>query len=1114
MDVANWLRGLGLEQYVPAFRDNDIDETVLRRLTAEDLTSLGVISVGHRRKLLDAVAALEAPIPAVETPAFRGTPRQADAERRQLTVMFSDLVGSTALAARLDPEDLREVIAAYHRAVARVVTSFDGFVAQYMGDGVLAYFGYPQAHEDDAERAVRAGLAVIEAIAELNSGNVVALRTRVGIATGLVVVGDVRARGEAYELSAVGETPNMAARLQALAEPNSVVIAASTRRLTGTLFQYRDLGTREIKGFSTPISISQVLGIRTFQGRFEAQHGVALTSLVGREEELDLLTRRWRQVQDSEGCVVLLTGEPGVGKSRIVREFENRLLDQAHARVGLFCSPLRQDSALFPVVSYFEHAAGFAREDADQQKLAKLERQLAGASAHPEAIGLIAELLSLPGDGRYPVPQLTPQQRKGKTLEALLAHITGLAAKQPVLILFEDVHWIDPTTRELLLAVVEQVQRLSVLVLVSARPEFAPPWPGHVHVTTLSLTRLTRREGATLIERVTDGKVLPAEVVQQILDRTDGIPLFIEELTKAVLESGLLQVKDEGYALTAPLSWLAIPTTLHDSLLARLDRLAPVKHVAQIGAAIGRDFSYSLLEGVARLDSGTLRQALSQLVRSELVFSHGEPPEAVYTFKHALVRDATYDTLLRGPRQELHARIVFVLEERFPEDVEQQPEILAQHCALAGLSERAVGYWNRAGRKSLARSAMIEAAAQFQKGLDLLPGLPEGSDRQRHELELQSTLGHALVASKGPASPETGKAYLRARALCEELGDTRSLVPVLMGQFAHHLMCGALSAARQIADDVLLLGQSKNDAIARLAGHQAMGSCLHEVGDFAGAVRHYDSVLSLYDPEKHQAITSVAAYDPKSIAFALSALDLFIAGYPERASARIEEGVSWTRQLNNYTTLCLALYGSWRFHLLRRSEQAALTALEESFSVATKHRMPHFQKMINTERALFASTSESIADRIANAQQSINGEAARGVNHNQAYFLYVLARAKERTGQHEEALNALASALEMSERTGERWLDAELHRLRGEWLIDHRSGEQAEASSCFERSLAVARQQGAKMWELRTAVSLARLRSDSHAEGRDLLASVYGWFTEGFDTSDLREAKVLLDELA
>ncbi|HEV2549265.1 MAG TPA: AAA family ATPase [Stellaceae bacterium] len=1115
MDVADWLRGLGLEQYAPAFRDNDIDEQVLRRLTAEDLTSLGVNSVGHRRKLLDAVAALEAPIPAVETPAFRRTPLQADPERRQLTVMFSDLVGSTALAARLDPEDLREIIAAYHRAVARVVKSFDGFVAQYMGDGVLVYFGYPQAHEDDAERAVRAGLAVVEAIAELNSGHEVALRTRVGIATGLVVVGDLIASGAAYELSAVGETPNLAARLQTLAEPNSVVIAASTRRLTGMLFEYRDLGTREIKGFSTPVSISQVLGIRTFQGRFEAQHGVGLTSLVGREEELDLLTRRWRQIQDGEGCVVLLTGEPGIGKSRIVREFENRLPNQAHARAGFFCSPLRQDSALFPVISYFEHAAGFVREDAGSLKLAKLEALLARTSAHTEAIGLIAELLSLPGDERYPVPQLTPQQRKEKTLEALLAHIAGLAATQPVLMLFEDVHWIDPTTRELLLLIVEQVQQLPVLVLVIARPEFVPRWPVHTHVTTLSLTRLTRLEGAALIERVAEGKALPAEVVQQILDRTDGIPLFIEELTKAVLESGLLQVTDDGYALTAPLSWLAIPTTLHDSLLARLDRLAPVKHVAQIGAAIGRDFSYSLLEGVARLNSGALREALSQLVRSELVFSHGEPPEAVYTFKHALVRDATYDTLLRGPRQELHARIVSVLEERFPEDVEQQPEILAQHCTLAGLSERAIGYWNKAGRKSLARSAMVEAAAQFQKGLDLLPGLPEGSNRQRQELELQSALGRALIASKGPASPETGKAYLRARAVCEELGDTGSLVPVLMGQFAHYLMCGALGAARQIADDLLFLGQSKNDAIARLAGHQAMGSCLHEVGDFAGAARHYDSVLSLYDPERHQTIASVAAYDPKTVALGVSALDLFIAGYPDRASARIEEAVSWSRKLNNYTTLCFALYSSWRFHLLGRSEQAALTPLQESFSVATKHRLSHFQKMINIGRVLVASTNEGIADRIAIVQQSINGEAERGVHHNHAYYLCVLAQAKERVGEREEALNVLARALEKSERTGERWLDAELHRLRGEWVIDHRSGEQAEAASCFERSLAVARQQGAKMWELRTAASLARLRRDqgSHGEGRELLASVYGWFTEGFDTSDLREAKALLDEL-
>jgi class 3 adenylate cyclase/predicted ATPase len=1115
MDVVAWLRGLGLEQYAPAFRDNDVDGEVLAELTSDDLISIGVTSVGHRRKLLAAIASLGASPPAATAMAApRDIPAPADAERRQLTVMFCDLVGSTALAARLDPEDLREVYAAYHRTVAEVVSSFDGFVAKYMGDGVLAYFGYPRAHEDDAERAVRAGLALIAAVAELKIGGETAPRTRVGIATGLVVVGDVIGSGEASERGVVGETPNMAARLQAVAEPNTVVIAASTRRLTGGLFEYRDLGSPELRGFDAPVPISEVLGIRAFQSRFEARHELGLTQLVGREEELDLLERRWRQVQEGEGRVVLLTGEPGIGKSRIVREFEDRLVGQPHTLLRFFCSPLRQDSALFPVISHFEHAAGFVHADAGGQKLAKLEALLARVSARPEAIGLIAELLSLPSDDRYPVPQFTPQRRKAETLEALLVHIAGLAAEQPVLMLFEDVHWIDPTTRELLLLIVERVQRLAVLVLVVARPEFAPPWSGHAHVTTLSLTRLARREGAALVQRVVNGRALPAEVLQQILERTDGIPLFIEELTKAVLESGLLQQEGGGYVITNPLPPMAIPTSLQDSLLARLDRLSTARQVAQIGAAIGREFSYPLLEGVARLDGGALREALSQLVGSELVFSRGEPPLAVYTFKHALVRDAAYDTLLRGPRQELHARIAMVLEQRFPGETEQQPEILAQHCTLAGLNQRAIDYWSRAGRKSLTRSAMIEAAAQFHKGLELLPALSDGPDRERQELELQSALGRAVVASKGPAAPEAGKAYVRARTLCEKLGDTGSLVPVLMGQFAHYLVRRELGAARRIAEDVLLLGQRKDDAIARLAGHQAMGSCLFETGEFTAAIGHHERVLSLFDSEINRTIASVAAYDPQTIALSLLALDHFVTGDPDQASTRNEEAVSRSRKLKNYTSLCLSLFNSARFNLLRRSEQAAFAALEELISVATEHRFSSFQIMANILWGLLPSATGRVVEGIVDARQSISGQTARGEYNSQTYFLGLLAQACERAGQSEEAWDTLARALEMADRTGERWFEAELHRLRGEWLIAHRRGQQAEA--CFDRSLAAARRQGAKMWELRTAVSLARLRRERsrHAEARDLLAPVYGWFTEGFDMPDLKDAKALLDELA
>jgi len=1114
LDIVDWLRQLGLAQYAPAFRDNHVDGEVLRRLTAEDLRELGVASIGHRRRLLDAIAALsEARLVAADAP--KPVVAAGEAERRHMTVLFCDLVDSTSLSARLDVEDLRQALGAYQRCCAEVVERNGGFVAKFMGDGVLAYFGYPRAHEDDAERAVRAGLALIDAIGGLEMGGHSRPRIRVGIATGLVVVGDLIGSGEAYERGVVGETPNLAARLQVLAEPNSVVIAASTRRLTGGLFEYRDLGAVVLKGFGAPVSVWQVRGVSGVQSRFEARHEVGLTQLVGREEELDLLLRRWHQVQEGEGRVVLLIGEPGIGKSRILREFEDRLADEPATRLRFFCSPHHQNSALYPVIRQLEHVAGFGREDSGGQKLAKLEALLGRTSTEPEAIGLIAELLSLPSGGRYPVPQFTPQRRKEKTLEALLAQVVGLAAKQPVLMLFEDVHWIDPTTRELLMLSIERASRLPVLVLVTARPEFTPTWSGHAHVTTLSLTRLTQREGATLVHRVTEGKVLPGEVMEQILARTDGIPLFVEELTKTVLESGLLREEDGRYALSGPLPPLAIPTTLHDSLLARLDRLPMVRQVAQIGAAIGREFSFPLMDSVAKLDGGALREALNELVRSELVFCRGEPPQATYTFKHALVRDAAYDALLRGPRQELHARIATVLEERFPEEVEQQPEVVAQHCALAGFNERAIAYWCQAGRRSVARSAMLEAAVQFQKGLELLAGVPDGPNRQREELELQGGLGRALVASKGPAAPETGKAYERAHVLCVDLGDTGSLVPVLMGQFAHHVTRAELPAARQIAEDLLRLGRAPDQDIARLAGHQAMGACMHETGELTGAIGHHERVLSLYDFQTHQAIASIAAYDPQTIALGLLSLDLFVAGYPDQALARCNEAVIWSRKLNNYTSLCLALQFASRFHVLRHSPQAALDASYELIAIATEQRFYQFLTFANIDRGLFLANLADAKHDIVAARQGIADAGARGVNHDQSYLLGLLAQACERAGQIEEAMDLITRALEMADRTGERWFEPELHRIRGEWLITHRSGEYAEAAACFERSLTMARARKAKMWELRAAMSLARLlRRQGHAaDAPAVLQPVYDRFTEGFDTVDQVAANQLLGEL-
>jgi class 3 adenylate cyclase len=688
-----------------------------------------VTLVGHRRKLLAAIAALRNDAGAAPESAAPA----ATAERRQLTVMFCDLVDSTALSARLDPEDLREVIAAYHRAVTDVVRSLDGFVAKYMGDGVLVYFGYPQAHEDDAERSVRAALGVIDAVGRLDVKSS-ALQARIGIATGLVVVGDLIGEGSAQEQSVVGETPNLAARLQGLAEPGTVVIASATRRLVGDLFEYRDLGPVEVKGIAAPVPAWQVLRPSVVASRFEALRGSALTPLVGRDEEIELLLRRWARAKASDGQVVLISGEPGIGKSRLTAELEECLRAEPHLCLRYFCSPYHQDSALYPFTDQFGRTAGFTRDDPPSARLEKLEGLLACATPPNEDLALLADLLSLPSSESHPLPNLSPQRKKERTLEALIRQLEGLARQQPVLMLFEDVHWIDPTSRELLDLTIEHVQSLPVLLIVTFRPEFQPPWIGQPQVTMLALNRLDRRDRTALVAQIAGGKALADEVVAQIAERADGVPLFVEELTKSVVESGV------------PL--VGIPTTLHDSLMARLDRLESVRRVAQTGAAIGREFSYKLLRAVSHLPEDELQGALDRLVASELVFQRGKSPDALYAFKHALVQDAAHDSLLRSTRQQLHAQIAEALETHSPELMGSQPELFAQHYAEAGLVEKSADYWGKAGRRSTARSAMAEAASQFQRGLDQLALLPDTLERQRQELQLRSALGAALIDVK------------------------------------------------------------------------------------------------------------------------------------------------------------------------------------------------------------------------------------------------------------------------------------------------------------------------------------------------------------------------------
>ena len=884
MDIAAWLQGLGLERYAPAFRDNEIDWEALPKLTAEDLKDLGVVLGGHRRKLLDAIAALGAEAPAAGTAASRDAAAPADAERRQLTVMFCDLVGSTELSSRLDPEDLREVIAAYHRAVADVVAGFDGFVAKYMGDGVLVYFGYPRAHEDDAERAVRAGLGLVDAVGRLDVKSV-ELQARVGIATGLVVVGDLIGKGSAQEQSVVGETPNLAARLQALAEPDAVVIAAGSRRLVGDLFEYHDLGAVEVKGIARPVPAWQVLRPSGVESRFEALRGSALTRLVGRDEEIDLLLRRWARAKAGDGQVVLVAGEPGLGKSRLTAALAERLRAEPHLRLRYFCSPYHQDSALFPFIDQLGRASGFARDDTPAAKLEKLGVLLARAAPPNEDVAFLADLMSLPASEHHPLPNLSPQRKKERTLEALIRQLEGLARQQPVVMVFEDAHWIDPTSRELLDLTAEHIRSLPVLLIVTFRPEFQPPWTGQPQVTMLALNRLDWRDRTVLVDQIAGGKTLPDEVVSQIVDRTDGVPLFVEELTKSVLESGLLREEGDRYVLDRVLLPFAIPTSLHDLLMARLDRLASVRLVAQIGAAIGREFSYALLRAVSRLPENELQTALGRLVASELVFQRGTPPDAVYSFKHALVQDAAHGSLLRGSRQQLHAQIAEALEAHSPELVDSQPELFAQHYVEAGLVEKAIVSWRKAGHSSAARSAMTEAVAQFQKGLDQLALLPDTPERLQQELEFCSALGAVLRFVKGQGAPETGHAFARARELWEQLGSPSEFLQIPYGLSRYHAYRGELDLAIRLEEDLLRLSRQRNDSGGLVLGHQSCGSSQLFVGKFTLSRSNLEAGLRLYDPISHHSLAHQTGSNPQVVAKGCLGIVLLCLGFPDQGLA-------------------------------------------------------------------------------------------------------------------------------------------------------------------------------------------------------------------------------------
>ena len=1028
--IADWLENLGMSEYVQCFVENRIDFSVLPDLTDQHLKDLG-LPLGDRLKILRAIRELsktgsEPPQP---------EPRSQDtAERRQVTVMFCDLVGSTALSARLDPEDLREVISAYQKCVAETVRRFGGFVAKYMGDGVLVYFGYPQAHEDDAERAVRAGLELVAAVGALKTH--ASLQTRVGIATGLVVVGDLIGSGEAQERGIVGETPNLAARLQGVAEPNSVVISESTRKLVGNLFELEDLGRKGLKGIAGPVRAWAVLRPALVESRFDALHASGLTQLVGREEELELLLRRWLKAKGGQGQVVLLSGEPGIGKSRLTAALLERLAEEPHTRLRYFCSPQHTDSPLYPIISQMERAAGFAHDDTAEAKLDKLDALLAHIFTPRQDAALIAEMLSLPNDGRYPTLELAALQRRQKTLEALTAQLEALSRSNPVLMMFEDVHWSDPTSLEALGRTVGRIRTLSVLLIVAYRPEFAPPWIGQPHVTALTINRLGDWEIAAMIDLVTGNKPLPASIRLDIIERTDGIPLFVEEMTKSVLEAGS-EEEAQRTAANVPSTTLVVPASLHASLMARLDRLGPAKEVAQIGAAIGREFSHTLMAAVTHKAEGELQSALDRLMAAGLLFRQGAPPHATYLFKHALVRDAAYGTLLREPRRALHASIAETLKNQVAEIAQSQPELLAHHFTQAGMTEAAIEWWGRAGQRSMARYALVEGAEQLKRALDQIATLPATPDLRREEIKLEVAFANALTLT----------------------------------------------------------------------------------GDVLDGKEHYDRALAIYDPAEHRPLTTGSGRDIRVALLASRSGCAWLLGYPAAARSDAERAIKNAREIGHDNTLLEALWRAGYHHILCGDYTAANAALDELIGLADERGAPYWKALGTAVRGwLFALTGKA-SDAVRAITSGMSGIASlrsTGATFYEPQHLQYLAIAYAELGQFDDAWRCIDDAIDKKEKSKEKWGEAEVHRIAGEIAVNSPEPNAAKAEAYFERALAVARQQQAKSWELRASMSLARLWRDQGKvqQARELLAPVYGWFAEGFDTRDLKEAKALLEQLA
>ena len=1032
----------------------------------------------------------------------------AEAERRQITVLFCDLVDSTALATRLDPEDLRAIITGFQRTVAETIGNFDGFVAKYMGDGVLTYFGYPRAQEHDAERAVRAGLALVQAADAAET----TLRLRVGIATGLVVAGDLVGSGSAQEQAVVGETPNLAARLQGLAEPNQVLICPTTRRLVGNFFDCRDLGAIALKGFAAPVPVAQVLGDSVVAGRFEALRASSLTPLVGGEEELELVLRRWERAKTGAGQVILISGEPGLGKSHIVVALQDHLRAEPHTRLGYFCSSHHSDTAFYPFTDQLTRAAGIGREDAPSDKLGSL---LTRSTASREEIALLADFISLPGSDDRQSTGLGSEHKKERIFQAIVRQIERLAARAPVLMVFEDAHWSDPTSVELLNDIIERLRALSVLLIVTFRPEFHSQWGSEPHIFTLILHRLDAQHTGEFAQRVAGGKALPAAIVDQIVQRTDGVPLFIEELTRTVLESGVLHEQNDHYSLDGRLPSVAIPSSLQTSLLARLDWLAPTREIAQIGAAIGREFSHRLLSLVADCSDAELQIAVDRLVHAGLVSRRGVPPAATYAFKHALVQDAAYGTLLRAPRQTLHARIAAVLERDFADVAQAQPELLAHHHAEAKAPDKAAVYWLAAGRNNSRRSAHVEAARLLERALAARQQLPDDPPFRRLEFEVHLALVPVLMAI-GMAGERTREVARRAVALCEEFGAMDRALPALFAEVSYHSSSGDVEAEMRLGSRIIDIGGDIHDDATLLAGHRFVGSCLLWLGNLDAAQQHLETALSIAGRAAYSEPDPEADFDHHAATLLYGHLKLrrgdFLAGWrlhdeAWRLADRADHAFAFTLA---FVLLHRLLSEAMTTNLvsLQKTTRIFAEVCEQRDIVQWRHVGELFERW-----GAMKATDETVA--VAELLEIVSRHREGTWQLQTPFFWKLAAEMLIATDEFTLAEELLSEARQLADATHQNWVKPELYRLYAV-LAEHGADPGGFTPRLWlEMSLKQAREHGEKFAELRAAHDWGKrhARRGERRAARDLLEAVYEGFIGGSENPDLQQARALLAEL-